>query len=331
MDLQEWNQGRLLDVSGRYWMSCALHAGVKLDVFTIIGEEQRPVKNIAGRLDADPRGVEMLLNAFAAMGLLKKAGDRFSNTPASRSLLSKDSAEYIGHIIIHHHQLVDSWSKLDQAVKSGKAVRGRTSHSEEEWRESFLMGMFNLAMKIAPRVAKTIDLSKQRHLLDLGGGPGTYAIHFCLNNPQLKAMVYDLPTTRPFAEKTISRFGLTDRVEFMPGDYLEQDIQGVYDVAWLSHILHAQGPQTCQRIIEKSVSALMSGGKLIVHDFILNNTMDGPVFPALFSMNMLLGTRAGQSYTEEQIMDMLSNAGVKAIKRIPFHGPNDSGIITGVV
>jgi len=330
MDLQEWNQGRLLDVSGRYWMSCTLHAGVKLDVFTIIGEEQCPVANIAERLDADQRGVEMLLNALAAMGLLEKAGDRFSNTPASRTLLSKDSAEYIGHIITHHHHLVDSWSKLDQAVKSGKAVRARASYSEEEWRESFLMGMFNLAMKIAPRVAETIDLSGKRHLLDLGGGPGTYAIHFCLNNPKLRATVYDLPTTQPFAEKTISRFGLTDRVEFMPGDYLEQDIPGVYDVAWLSHILHAQGLKTCRRIIEKTVSVLASGGKLIVHDFILNNTMNGPVFPALFSLNMLLGTRAGQSYAEEQIIDMLSSAGVKAIERIPFQGLNDSGIIMGV-
>ena len=330
MDVQEWNQGRLFDVSGRYWMSCTLHAGVKLDVFTIIGEEQCLVENIAERLYADQRGVEMLLNALAAMGLLEKAGDRFSNTPASRTLLSKDSDEYIGHIIIHHHHLVDSWSKLDQSVKSGKAVRARASYSKEEWRESFLMGMFNLAMKIAPRVAKTIDLSRERHLLDLGGGPGTYAIHFCLNNPRLKATVYDLPTTRPFAEKTISRFGLTDRVEFMPGNYLEQDIQGVYDVAWLSHILHAQGPKTCRRIIEKSVSALVPVGKIIIHDFILKNTMDGPVFPTLFSLNMLLGTRAGQSYAEDHIMDMLSSAGVKAIERIPFHGPNDSGIIMGV-
>ena len=59
--------------------------------------------------------------------------------------------------------------------------------------------MFNLAMNLAPVLVPKIDLSNRRHLLDLGGGPGTYAIHFCLNNPQLKATVYDLPTTRPFA------------------------------------------------------------------------------------------------------------------------------------
>ena len=59
--------------------------------------------------------------------------------------------------------------------------------------------------------------------------------------------------------------------------------------------------------------------------------MDGPLFPALFSLNMLLATPNGQSYSEEQIIDMLDRSGVKEIKRIPLEMPNDSGVITGVV
>jgi hypothetical protein len=70
---------------------------------------------------------------------------------------------------------------------------------------------------------------------------------------------------------------------------------------------------------------------IVVHDFILDNTMDSPLFPALFSLNMLLATSGGQSYSEEQITDMLAGAGVKEIQRLAFQGPNDSGIIAGVV
>ena len=76
------------------------------------------------------------------------------------------------------------------------------------------MGMFNMAMNTAPRLVPLADLSGRRRLLDLGGGPGTYAIHFCRHNPDLQATVFDLPTTRPFALKTIERFGLGDRVGF---------------------------------------------------------------------------------------------------------------------
>jgi SAM-dependent methyltransferase len=331
MNPQEWHLGKLLETSSYYWKSCTLHAGVKLDLFTAIGTDELTVEDILKRVTADRRGLTRLLDALSAMGLLKKLGDKYSNTTAGYNLLSKDSPGHMGYIIMHHHYLMSSWSQLDQAVVTGKSVRKRTSQSDEKARESFLMGMFNMAMTVAPRLVTEIDLSNRRHLLDLGGGPGTYSIQFCMQNPQLKATVFDLPTTRPFAEKTIERFGLSDRIDFVEGDFTEGDFEGSYDVAWLSHILHAEGPEECRNIIRKTVSALEPGGTIIIHDFILNEYMNGPLFPAIFSLNMLLGTESGQSYSEQQITDMLSEAGVKDISRIPFDSPNDSGIIAGVI
>jgi len=331
MEKQQWNPGSLLQLSGQYWATCTLHAAVKLDVFTAIGDKHMAIRDIAQKLNVNKNGITRLLNALTAMNLLEKSDDKFSNVSAANTFLSKDSPGYIGHIITHHHHLVDSWSMLDQAVKTGTPVRARVSDTSPEWRESFLMGMFNIAMSVAPSLADKIDLSGRRHLLDLGGGPGTYAIHYCQKNPSLNATVYDLSTTRPFAEKTIEKFGLTDRIDFIDGNYVKEGIEGKYDVAWLSHILHGEGQKDCQRIIEKTVSVLEPGGMIIVHDFILNNKMDGPLFPALFSLNMLLGTSDGQSYSEKQITGMLSEAGVKEIRRFPFQGPTDSGIIIGTV
>jgi hypothetical protein len=100
-------------------------------------------------------------------------------------------------------------------------------------------------------------------------------------------------------------------------------------VAWLSHILHGEGPEDCQFIIKKAVTTLKPGGLIMIHDFILDNDMAGPLYPALFSLNMLTGTKEGRSYSEGQIMDMLTRAGAKNLSRHPFRGPNDSGIIVG--
>jgi SAM-dependent methyltransferase len=331
MAKREWNPGELLEISGFFWKTCTLHTAVKLDLFTVIGDESLTAGETAQKIDGAVNGVERLLNALVAMELLDKTDDKFSNTPSGQELLDKASPKYLGHIIMHHHHLLESWSELDQAVKSGKPQRTRSSYSKEEWRESFLMGMFNMAMGMAPHIVPAIDVSNRQHLLDLGGGPGTYAIHYCLANDGLKATVYDLPTTRPFAEKTIQRFKLADRINFMDGNYLEDPVEGNYDVAWLSHILHGEGPDDCRMIIKKAVAALEPGGMIIIHDFILNDSMDGPLFPALFSLNMLLGTESGQSYSEEQIIDMLVAAGVRDIRRIAITTPNDSGIIVGSV
>lgn len=330
MEDTEWNAGKILGISGSYWQAFALHAGVKLGVFTIIGEDVSSASEIAQKLSCDLRGLTMLLNALSAMGLLIKKQDKYANTDVSKLFLVKESLRYIGYIIMHHHYLVNQWSRLDEAVRSGKPLHERGSRNKQEL-ESFLMGMFNMAMGIAPQLVKQIDLKGKKHLLDLGGGPGTYAIHFCLANPELKATVFDLYATRPFAEKTIAKFGLSDRIDFISGSYLKDSIEGTYDVAWLSHIFHGEGPAGCQMIIEKTVSAMAKGGLILVHEFILNDTFDGPVFPALFSLNMLVNTEKGQAYSDNQIRGMLAKAGLTNIRRLPFKGPNDSGIVTGVV
>jgi hypothetical protein len=331
MQEDTWNVARLLELSGSYWKTCTLHAAVRLDVFTQIGEDAVEADELARRLGADAGGVHRLLNALTAMGLLTKQQSEYANTPETKSFLTKDSPEYVGHIIMHHHHLVHAWSRLPEAIEKGHPVRQRSAFREDEERESFLMGMFNLAMNIAPRVVGEINLEGRHHLLDMGGGPGTYAIHFCLANPDLRATVYDLPTTEHFALQTIGRFDLSDRISFMAGNFIEEEIKGSYDVAWLSQILHGEGPDDCKEIIRKTVSVLEAGGLILVHDFILNDNLDGPLFPALFSLNMLINTLEGQSYSEGQIIAMLKGAGVKQIRRLPFQGPNDSGIIAGVV
>ena len=331
MNSQEWNPGKLLETSSSFWMGCTLQAGVKLDIFTIIDDRQIDCEEIALNIEGNVRGVTTLLNALVAMELLKKEGNKYSNTETGKNFLSKNSPMYMGYIIIHQNHLVQSWGQLDIAVKTGNPVRTMASVASDEERENFLMGMFNMAMGLAPQIVKEIDLSEKLSFIDIGGGPGTYAIHFCQQNPQMKAIVYDLPTTKPFALKTIERFGLSDRVDFMAGNYVESDIKGTYDVAWLSHVLHGEGPDDCQKIIKKTVSTIEKGGVILIHDFILNNSMDSPLFPALFSLNMLAGTPSGRAYSEEQLMNMLESEGVKDIKRLPLDLPNDSGVIMGTI
>ncbi|HBI14947.1 MAG TPA: SAM-dependent methyltransferase [Desulfobulbaceae bacterium] len=331
MNREDWSRGQLLAASSAYWRGCALQAGVRLEVFTALHEDQLHLEEIAARINADLRGTEMLLNALAAMGLLVKEGRRYSNGPAAREFLSRSSDRYIGHIILHHHHILDGWAQLDQAVRQGAPVRKR-SYGETAERESFLLGMFNLAMGIAPRLSVQVDLSGRRRLLDLGGGPGTYAIHFCLANPGLSAVIYDLPTTEPFARQTIGKFGLGERIAFAGGDCNQDPIPGgPYDAAWLSHILHSHGPDECRRIIARTAEALEPGGLIMIHEFILENSADAPEFPALFSLNMLVNNSAGRSYTEEELTDMLRSAGVRTIARHPFRGPNDSSILHGTV
>ncbi len=323
--------GEILGLSGAYWRSLALHAAVRLDLFSLLGVESLTGKEAARRLGGDERGLTTLLNALAAMGLLLKAGEKFSNSSSSHDFLRKGSPRYVGFMIRHHANLVPSWSRLHEAVLSGSPVRGRSGDAGEEALESFLMGMHNSAMGYAPRAVREIDLGGRSRLLDLGGGPGTWSIQFALRHPGLKATVFDLPPSRPYAERTISAFGLSDRVRFHGGDFLEDALPPGFDAAWLSHILHGEGPRDCRRILRSAVSSLDPGGLLMVHEFLLDDDMAGPLFPALFSLNMLTGTAEGRSYTRGQLEEMMAGAGVRDITLLPFRGPTDSRVLAGTV
>ena len=326
----EWDEQSLGEISGSYWKGCALQAAVKLDFFTILDSEAKTAGGVASSCGGDLRGVSALLNALTAMGLLEKQGELYScSAPASR-FLSRSSGSYIGWKLLHHYNLLSGWSRLDEAVIKGKPIGREHSGSwDEERRESFLMAMFNNASAVAGHVVPEIDLATSTTLLDLGGGPGTYAINFCRENPQLQAVVFDLPESRPYAEKTIRDFKMEHRISFEGGDFLKDKIPGSFDVVWISHVLHSSGPKDSQLIIDKAAAALNPGGKILVHDFWMDDSGDGPVFPALFALNMLVMTEKGQTYTETEVVAMLEKAGLVNILRLPLSIPNQSGVVGG--
>jgi hypothetical protein len=325
-----WTPPELLKMSGSYWSTCALHAGVKLDLFTHLSEAPSTAVELATQLGLDERGLGTLLDALAALELLNKSGESYQTTAFASQFLSANSTGYLGHIIQHHHHLVESWARLDEVVRSGEPCRRRVSHEADEIeRESFLLGMFNLAMLLAPQIVKQVDLAGRKHLLDLGGGPGTYAIHFCQQNPGLQATIFDLPTTRPIAEKTVRQFDLQERIKFVAGDFQDDSLTGCYDVAWLSHVLHGEGEAGCANMLQTTVAALEPGGLLLVQEFILNHSRDSPLFPALFSLNMLIGTPQGKAYSEGEIKTLLEEAGLEKVDRLPMELPNGAGVMCG--
>lgn len=327
---KEWSVGLLLGVSSGYWRGCALQAAVRLKIFTVLGDGASNAAQVADVVGSDVRATGLLLDALAAMGLLVKTADRYANSPFAMQSLVASKPGYMGHIILHHHHILDGWAQLDQAVMTGSKV-ARRSYGAEIERESFLLGMFNLAMGLAPQMAANFDLTGRTRLLDLGGGPGTYAIHFCKANPDLSAVILDRPTTEPFARETVARFGLTGRIDFIGGDFNIDPISGgLYDVAWLSHILHSNSPEECEACLKKTAAALQPGGMILIHDFILDDNKGGPEFPALFALNMLLGTENGRSYSRAELFGMLGRAGFVDIVHHEFHTPNDSSVIGGI-
>ena len=54
-----------------------------------------------------------------------------------------------------------------------------------------------------------------------------------------------------------------DRIDFIAGNYLQDELPGGFDAVWMSHILHGEGPKECRRILRKTVKARTGGGQVI--------------------------------------------------------------------
>jgi len=317
----------LLEATGSYWQGCAIMAGVKLDLFDKLNAKKDSSSGLADRIGADFRALGMLLRALAALGLLEQKEGIYSCSASAKKHLVPDSPDYLGNIISHQHHLVESWTLLHQAVMSGHPQRPSSNFSENEWQESFQLGMQNLANLIAPQLVPQINIGKRSQMLDLGGGPGTWSIHFCRHNPLLHATILDLPGSQNLAEMACKSANMCERIDFIGGDFNQTAFPESYDLVWMSHILHGESAANCRTLVRKAAAALKPDGLLIIHEFILDNQGSGPVYPALFALNMLLGTEAGAAYTEAELVGMLTGVGLEPPQRLALPPQSRSGVL----
>ena len=326
----EWTPDSLVHYGCSWWGAAALLAAMQIDLFTPLGDGPLTEKELAGRLLSSERGIGILVPAMCALELLQREGDKIALTPFAAKHLVKGKPGYLGYILRHHASLMPRWSQLGMAVRTGMPTGSRPQFDDAD-REDFLKGMTNQASVTASLAMGAVSFAEAHRLLDLGGGPGHYAIEFCRANPQLTAVVYDLPGTTPIAEEAITNSGLQDRIAFVAGDFLTDPVPGGFDIVWGSQILHSFDENGCQTLINRAMNSLQPGGRLLLQDFYLNDAHNGPLFPTLFGLNMLVGTQGGRTYSQDEIAAMMRQAGAASISAISNLNPNEGlGIVIGV-
>ncbi len=273
---------------------------------------------LAKAIKTDPRATRILLDAVTALGLLRKTGEKYRNTPAAETFLVKDSTWYQGDMLRHSEALWKSWSGLDEVVRTGKPNRsgGRDY-------DSFIRAMQNNAVLLAPDVISAIDLKGVTRALDLGGGPGAYSVE--LARRKISVTMFDLPETVEIAKKLVTGQKIKN-VFFVRGDFHTDDIGSGFDLVFISQILHSLSEDECLTLLKKAYSALNPKGRIAIHEFSLDDTRTAPVPGALFAVNMLVNTPAGRSYTPREMKGWLTKAGFKGLN---VKSLGDTVVVTG--
>ncbi len=297
-----------------YRLPRILIASLELDLFTAIGDRSWAVPALARRLEVSERGLGILCRNLAMVGLLKKRGDEYRNSALTAGELNAKSAKYRGAYLELMKNHWADWSRLLESVKTGRPV----DHDQPEdpgYRRQFTWAMHYRSMEIAPKIAAQLNLRGAKTLLDLGGGPGTYAMAFLAKNPSLRALVGDRPAALEVAKEIASGHKSGKRLSYVPVDFLTEPIPGRYDVIWYSNVLHIYGPEQNTDVFRRAFAALTPGGRLIVQDAFLHDR-EGlyPEEATLFAVTMLLFTETGNTYRLKDTMQWLKEAGFKPVR-----------------
>jgi SAM-dependent methyltransferase len=300
-----------------FMKSRVILSAAELDFFSKLDDNFLSAADVADMIGLDKKGTTRLLDCLVTFDLLKKENNRYHTTEKG-SFLSSKNPESVLPMINHMNAIWGNWSCLTDIVKTANNpnIRPVVDSDSKKDRTAFIGAMHVAARRISKKIAEAYVLSPFKKLLDIGGGSGAYTIAFLGKNPKLNAIIFDLEDVIPITKEKIAENGLQDRVDFVPGNFYEDDLPGECDLALLSAIIHQNSPEQNLALYRKIYHALVPGGRLIIRDHIMDESRTDPPAGALFALNMLVNTPAGDTYTFKEVAETLEKAGFKDIKLV---------------
>lgn len=301
----------ILKLARQFMESRILLTAAQLNLFTYLDATPSTAGELANRLHADLRGLTILLDALAAMGLLSKQEDGIYECSAAATLFLTDKSPRSVLPMIHHvTHLWESWSGLSAKVKRSELTESGASavHDAGEL-SAFIGAMRVVALPLVREIVTAVRPGPARNLIDVGGASGTYSIAFLQASPEMQATIFDRSAVIPIAREHLLEAGLLDRVRLVAGNFYEDELPGGHDLALVSAIIHQNSPEENIELFCKVERALVSGGRIVIRDHVMEPDRTKPKEGAIFAVNMLVNTEGGSTYTFDEIRDWLTDAG----------------------
>jgi SAM-dependent methyltransferase len=295
----------------------ALHAGI----FTKLSEKPRYVAELAEEVGVPANRIQTLLTALTALGLVSSQGGLFENSPGAEAFLVEGAKYDFGNYLRLQidRQMFPIMTGLE-AVVTGETTTSPLIESYADWfsdpEEARLYSESQHAGSLGPgrSVARMLDLSEAKRLMDVGGGTGAFAIRLCEANPNLTATVLDFPNVVKLGEEYVQEAGLSDRISFIAGNALEDEWPDDQDVILMSYLFNGVPGEAIPDLTRRAFSSLRDGGHFLVHDFIVDDDRTGPPLAALWQLQHLAFTPAAKSLTPTWLTGLMEGVGFTRVQ-----------------
>jgi hypothetical protein len=320
----------ILQVGLGFWASKALLSAVEIEIFTELAKHPADLETLQGRLGLHQRSARDFFDALVALKFLEHRDGRYYNTPSTDFFLDKRKPSYIGGVLeMANRRLYPFWNHLTTALRTGlpqnETKDGSPNpfmalYAEPARLKEFLKAMTGVSHGANLAIARGFSWSKYRTAVDVGTAQGDLVAQVALANPHIEGVGFDLPEVGPIFEEFVEANGLSGRVKFLPGSFMDQPLPKA-DVVMMGHILHDWNLETKRMLVRKAYEALPDGGAYIVYETIIDDDRSENAFGLLMSLNMLIETPGGFDYTGADCAQWMKQAGFRETRVEHLGGP----------
>jgi predicted O-methyltransferase YrrM len=324
------NPDEVLKLARSFMGGRILLTGVELNLFTLLKQQNLTAPEIAEQTDTVLRPLVILLDALTALELLVKENDHYRCVLPVSSFLADDTPDSVLPMVRHMAHLWRRWSELTKIIQGAPDSSDQDHGGQSEGElQAFIGAMHVVGKDRAGDIVAAVGPKRAGNLLDVGGASGTYTIAFLRSVPGMKATLFDRPEVMGMARERLSQAGILDRVNLAPGDFYRDEFPPGHDLALVSAIIHQNSPEQNLELYRKVFRSLVSGGRIVIRDHVMEKDRTAPKDGAVFAVNMLVATDGGRTYTYDEIRDSLTQAGFYRIELIR-RGEHMDGLVEAI-
>ena len=324
----------LFDLCAGFTYSQVLAACVRLDLLDRVRDRACTVEDLArGAGAAEPR-VRALVDAAVALKLLRRAPAGVRLGSAGAALLGNPAVL----AMIRHHDLLYADLADPLALLGGGASpdtrlgafwnyagEGAEAMAQARTCDAVAGGLDYTALMsasqsfVADEVLRAFPFQRFSHVLDVGGGEGTFALALGGRHPGLDVTVLDLPAVAARARQRFADLGVAPQLDARAGDFLADPLPQGADLVTLVRVLHDHDEPTVRVLLRRVFESLPAGGEILVAEPMAGKRREGGM-DAYFAC-YFLAMGQGRLRTPGEIAALLTDAGFRDARRYSVRMP----------
>jgi len=308
-----------------FQVSAIIATAARLGLADLLADGPRTSVELAEATGAHPSSLRRFLRACMAHGLLAAAGDdTFAQTPVSACLRTGAKSMHGFALGMGQKAHLRPFEHLYEGVMENRPV-AKDALGMEMWeyydanpeaRATLTEHLDEVTAEVAPQTVRRYDLSRFERIVDVGANQGYFLAAMLDAAPKATGILFDRPEVMDAAREVIGARGLTDRVEFVGGDFLEEVPKGGV-LYLLKGILHDWDDEPAGRILANCHRAANPGSTLLSFEGIVRS--EPPLDPLVhlidISMLLLVG---GRERTRAEFDALFGAAGYRISQVIPL-------------